>query len=171
MSGGRSRTICTWVRGPASGAVSSQPTTGARYVFGLSAGAVIALEAALRIPSIAKLALYEPPLETETITQRAWMPRYERELARGDLAAALVTVMKGTADRTALRLVPRALLEQGIRLGGKRSNQSLKAAVDGLAAVLPGARRVTLSGVGHTAADNAGKPELVAAELRSFFAG
>jgi pimeloyl-ACP methyl ester carboxylesterase len=145
--------------------------TGAHYVFGLSSGAVIALQAALRIPSITMLALYEPPLETETITQRAWMPRYERELARGDLAAALVTVMKGTADRTALRLVPRALLEQGIRLGGKRSNQSLKAAVDGLAAVLPGARRVTLSGVGHTAADNAGKPELVAAELRSFFAG
>ena len=48
-------------------------------------------------------------------------------------------------------------------LGGKRSNKSLEAAVDGLAAVLPGARRVTLSGVGHTAADNAGKPELVAA--------
>jgi pimeloyl-ACP methyl ester carboxylesterase len=196
--------------------------TGARYLFGLSSGAVIALEAALRIPGIAKLALYEPPLETETMTQRAWVPRYERELARGDLAAALVTVLKGTADRTALRFVPRALLEGGIRLGiraaarkplppgvvhpldliatvhydaivvaeaagplerfaslgckvlllgGKRSNQSLRAALDGLAAVLPGARRVTLSGVGHTAADNAGKPELVAAELQRFFAG
>jgi pimeloyl-ACP methyl ester carboxylesterase len=196
--------------------------TGAHYVFGLSSGAVIALQAALRIPSITMLALYEPPLETETMTQRAWVPRYERELARGDLAAALVTVLKGTADRTALRFVPRALLEVGIRLGiraaarkpsppgvvhpldliatihydaiivaeaagplerfaslgcevlllgGKRSNKSLEAAVDGLAAVLPGARRVTLSGVGHTAADNGGKPELVAAELRSFFDG
>ena len=91
--------------------------TGARYVFGLSAGAVIALEAALRIRSITKLALYEPPLETKTMTQRAWVPRYERELARGDLAAALVTVLKGTADKTALRFVPRALLKQGIRLG------------------------------------------------------
>jgi len=49
--------------------------TGALYVFGPSAGAVIALEAALRIPSITKLALYEPPLETETMTQRAWVPR------------------------------------------------------------------------------------------------
>ena len=194
--------------------------TGAHYVFGLSSGAVIALEAALRIPGIAKLALYEPPLETETMTQRAWVSRYERELARGDLAAALVTVLKGTADRTPFRFVPRILLEGGIRLGirsagrkpsppgvvhpldliatihydaivvaeaagrlerfatlgcevlllgGKRSNKSLGAAVDGLAEVLPGARRVTLSRVGHTAADNSGKPELVAAELRSFF--
>ena len=32
-----------------------------------------------------------------------------------------------------------------------------------------GPRRVMLSGVGHTAADNSGKPEFVAAELRSFF--
>lgn len=54
-------------------------------------------------------------------------------------------------------------------LGGKRNNKSLQAAVDGLAAVLQGARRVMLSGVGHTAADNSGKPEFVAAELRSFF--
>ena len=80
--------------------------TGARYVFGLSSGAVIALEAALRIRSITKLALYEPPLETETMTQRAWVPRYERALERGDLATALVTVLKGTADQTALRFVP-----------------------------------------------------------------
>jgi pimeloyl-ACP methyl ester carboxylesterase len=86
--------------------------TGAHYVFGLSAGAVIALHAALRIRNIAKLALYEPPLETETMTQRAWVPRYERELARGDLTATLVTVLKGTADRTPLRFVPRALLER-----------------------------------------------------------
>jgi hypothetical protein len=29
--------------------------------------------------------------------------------------------------------------------------------------------RVTLPGTGHTAADNSGKPELVAAQLRAFF--
>ena len=56
--------------------------TGAHDVFGLSAGAVIAIEAALRLPAITKLAVYEPPLETEQLQQRAWVPRYERELAR-----------------------------------------------------------------------------------------
>ena len=35
--------------------------------------------------------------------------------------------------------------------------------------VLPRARRVTLPGAGHTAADNSGKPGLVAAQLRAFF--
>jgi hypothetical protein len=36
--------------------------------------------------------------------------------------------------------------------------------------VLPRVRRVTLDGVGHLAADNRGKPQLVAAQLRTFFA-
>ena len=79
---------------------------GAHYVFGLNSGAVIALEAALRRANITKLALYEPPLKTATMTQGVWVPRHERELARGDLAASLVTVLKGTADKSALRFGP-----------------------------------------------------------------
>jgi hypothetical protein len=35
--------------------------------------------------------------------------------------------------------------------------------------VLPGARRITLPGAGHTAAGNSGKPELVATQLQAFF--
>jgi hypothetical protein len=85
---------------------------------------------------ITRLALYEPPLEFDGITQTAWLPRYERELAAGQSAAALVTIIKGTADRTAFRR---------------------------LSVALPRARRVTLPGTGHTAPDNSGKPELVAA--------
>ena len=54
-------------------------------------------------------------------------------------------------------------------LGGSRSARDLTAALDGVTAAIPLARRVTLPGVGHTAADNSGKPELVAAELRAFF--
>jgi hypothetical protein len=54
-------------------------------------------------------------------------------------------------------------------LGGAKSAQYLKAALDGLSAVLPHARRVTLPGVGHTAAADTDAPGLVAAELRSFF--
>ena len=194
--------------------------TRAHNVFGLSVGALIAVAAARTLPAITRLAVYEPPLEFDGIPQTAWLPRYERELAAGRLAAALVTIMKGTADRTAFRLLPRFLLtsalSQAIRatdrrpvphgmvsprdliptmhfdartvldaagalnrfaglscevllLGGARSARNLTAALDGLSAVLPRARRVTLPGTGHTAADNGGKPELVAAQLQAFF--
>ncbi len=162
--------------------------TGAHNVFGLSVGAVIAIEAARSLPGITKLALYEPPLSFDGITQTSWLPRYERELEAGQLASALVTIMKGTADRTAFRFVPRFLLVRALSraiqktdgkpmpaacevllLGGAKSARNLAAALDGLSTVFPGARRVTLPGVGHTAADNGGKPELVAAELRAFF--
>lgn len=90
--------------------------TQARNLFGLSVGAAIALEAARTRPAIARLALYEPPLEFDHITHTAWLPRYERELAAGRLADALVTALKGTADRTAFRLVPRFLLSTALGL-------------------------------------------------------
>jgi hypothetical protein len=46
----------------------------------------------------------------------------------------------------------------------------LRHAVEALSKVLPNAKRVDLPAVGHLAADNGGKPELVAKELRGFFA-
>jgi hypothetical protein len=55
-------------------------------------------------------------------------------------------------------------------LGGSRSAQNLTATLDGLNAVLPAARRVTMRGVGHTEADNRHQPALVAGQLREFFA-
>ena len=36
--------------------------TGAHYIFGLSSGAIIALQATLSLPSIQKAVIYEPPL-------------------------------------------------------------------------------------------------------------
>jgi len=57
--------------------------TGARDVFGLSAGALIALQATLTLPSLGKVALYEPPLAIGgDASMMAWVPRYEKELAR-----------------------------------------------------------------------------------------
>jgi len=54
-------------------------------------------------------------------------------------------------------------------IGGARSARNLTATLDRLSAVLPGTRRVTLPRTGHTAADNSGKPGLVATQLRTFF--
>ncbi|MBU2662866.1 alpha/beta hydrolase [Actinoplanes bogorensis] len=191
--------------------------TGAGYIFGLSSGAVIALQAALELPQIRRLALYEPPIWHDTTNPVAWRPRFEKELAAGRTASAFVTTVKGAGG---LRGVPRAaitpLVRLGIRLdgrsnrpadytslgrlvptmsqdatvveeaagpltrfagvgaetlllGGDRSPAYLKRVLTGLEGVLPQVRRVTLHGVGHLAADDRGKPELVAAELRKFF--
>lgn len=180
--------------------------TGARNVFGLSSGAVIALRAALELP-IERLALYEPPLKHDLHDPIAWLSRYERELSRGRTAAAFTTVVKGTGGarflpRAAMlplaglavrsseiaELVPTMRLDAAVvegaagplttyaavtadtlLLGGDRSPSYLKSVLNGLEPVLPKASRVTLSGVGHLAADNSGKPALVAAELRKFF--
>jgi len=90
--------------------------SGAHYVFGLSAGAVAAIETALVRPEITKLALYEPPLSFDGVVHAAWAPPYERELKAGKLGSALVTVMKATADRTAFRYVPRFLLAAPLNL-------------------------------------------------------
>lgn len=182
--------------------------TGAANVFGLSSGAVVALQGALELPRIERLALYEPPLRHGDFDPVAWLPRFEKELAAGRTAAAMVTVSQGTGD---FRHVPRAALipfvrlwmrsDPGVRalvptmrqdaavveqaggplsryaavtaetllLGGERSPAFLKGVLNGLEPVLPRVRRVTLDGVGHVAADNSGKPELVAEELRKFF--
>ncbi len=69
--------------------------TGAHNVFGVSVGAIICLEAALRLPTIRKLAIYEPPLFTDPATPAAIMKRYDKEMAEGRVAAALATTMKG----------------------------------------------------------------------------
>jgi pimeloyl-ACP methyl ester carboxylesterase len=202
-------------------------TTGAHNVFGLSSGALISLQAALILPGIHKVALYEPPLSINHSTPVDWLRRYDREVAEGKLGAAMVTAIRGTQTAPFfLRAVPRAFVERlmkaatrartyhhdagsaaseddvslralvptmhydaqlviesegslasfrGVQaevllLGGTKSAPYLKKALLGLERVLPHARRVTFAGAGHLAADNSGRPDLVAAELRRFFA-
>lgn len=197
--------------------------TRARNVLGVSAGALITLSAALSVPGIDRIALYEPPLALAgaRTSPLDWVPRYERAMSRGHLATALVACLKGTGDRDMFSRIPGPLLIPmvwaGLRkgldaggpddvpvktmlravqsdtrlvaemagqlerfrdvttrtllLGGTRSMGYLGAALDALEAVLPNARRVTLAGLGHIAADNNGQPDQVAPELRRFFAG
>ncbi|WP_250027695.1 alpha/beta fold hydrolase [Paractinoplanes maris] len=80
---------------------------------------------------------------------------------RGD--AAVVEQASGPLSRYA------AVTAETLLLGGERSPAYLNGVLTGLEPVLPRVRRVTLDGVGHVAADNSGKPERVAAELRKFF--
>src|SRR5947209_17841065 len=69
--------------------------TGAHYVFGVSAGGLICLQAALTLPAIHKADLYEPALIVNGSISAAFLPRYDKEMAQGKVAAALVTAMKG----------------------------------------------------------------------------
>jgi pimeloyl-ACP methyl ester carboxylesterase len=95
---------------------------GASRLFGLSAGGVIAIEAALVRPDITKLALYEPPLTFDGVVHGDWAPRYERQLDAGKAGAALVTVLKATADRTSpIRWIPQRPLAAALDFAIKRT--------------------------------------------------
>lgn len=102
--------------------------TGAHLVFGVSAGGLIALQAALTLPAIHKVALYEPALIVNGSASMAFLTRYDRELAEGKVAAALVTGMLGAQmGPPFLRLMPRWLLERVTAQGMERED---KAAAD-----------------------------------------
>lgn len=82
--------------------------TGARFVWGHSSGAFVALRAALTAPQIRKVVLYEPPLSEHGSISTSWIPRFDREVARGKPASALVTFVE--ADNLVPTYLPRWLL-------------------------------------------------------------
>ena len=201
--------------------------TGTHSVFGLSSGALISLQAALTLPAIHKIAIYEPPLYINGVPTAA-LQRLEKEIAQGKLAAALITGMKaGQMGPAAFRAMPywllkplvnkimtlenregsgeylpmkalaptlqydfqlvaemsgalesfRAINTEVLLLGGSKSPAYLKVALGALEKVLPHVTRVEFPGLDHAAAWNydkqrnpGGRPELVAQELRRFFA-
>lgn len=107
--------------------------TGASRVFGLSSGALIVLRTALVTPALDRIALYEPPLSIDGSVPTDWLARFDREIAAGKSAAALVTGMKGLAAEPSLfsriprfALVP--LLTVGARLQGGGSPEDVPVA-------------------------------------------
>ena len=87
--------------------------TGAHYVFGVSAGADICLQAALALPAIHRAALYEPALFLNNAVPAAFLARFDDEMARGKLAAAMVTAMKGAQMGPPIfNIMPRWMLER-----------------------------------------------------------
>lgn len=193
--------------------------TDSHNIFGLSSGAIVALQTAITLTAIQKIALYEPPLLVDSFEPVAWKARYERDLSKGNLAAAMVSIIKGTADSWSIGMLPRfilvplmkmaikgeamhakdddtslkvliptmhfdsqlvietegklesfkALKARLLLLGGTRSTSYLRAILDVLHKTLPHSHRVEIPRTGHLAADNDGKPEVVATELKHFF--
>lgn len=85
--------------------------SGAERVFGVSMGGLVALEVARTLPAVRRTAVYEPALLPRAGRYTDWLPRFDREIAAGDVAAALVTSMDGLdLAPPALRLMPRRLL-------------------------------------------------------------
>src|SRR5260221_2196951 len=98
--------------------------TGAHAVFGLSSGALICLEPALTLPAIHQAAIYEPPLFLSSSEPTAFVSRFGREMARGQVAAALVTAMKGARMGPPLfNVMPRLLLEALTNRGMKSEDK------------------------------------------------
>ncbi|MEP7284315.1 MAG: alpha/beta hydrolase [Chloroflexota bacterium] len=69
--------------------------TGAHNIFAVSVGATICLEAALTLPAIHKLAIYEPLLFPDSARPTAMIARFDQEMAQGKVAAALTTATQG----------------------------------------------------------------------------
>lgn len=85
--------------------------SGAEMVFGVSAGGLVALEAARRLPAIRKVAVYEPALLLDASRHTGWVSRFDEEMAQGNVAAALVTSMYGLELAPPIfKVMPRRLL-------------------------------------------------------------
>lgn len=86
--------------------------TNTHNIFGVSAGAIIALKASLVLPNIKKIALWEPPLAMDSTKGAAILNRYDKEIANGDISGALVTAMKGGKFAPPLfSMLPRFILK------------------------------------------------------------
>ncbi len=199
--------------------------TGAHNVFAVSSGGLICLQATRSLPGIHKVAIFEPPLFiNDSVMPTAVLTRFDRQMAQGKAAAALITAMKGAQmGPSFFNVMPNRLLEPLVKiamkveekkgsngyipmrelaptlhydfqlvvemnekidsfsdvsaevllLGGSKSPAYLKVALDALEMILPHVRRVEFPGLDHAAswnADRGGQPEVVAGELRRFFA-
>jgi pimeloyl-ACP methyl ester carboxylesterase len=86
--------------------------TDAHCVFGVSSGAIILLQAALTLPAFHKAAIFEPPLIINGSVPTDFLARYDREIAQGKVASALVTGMQGSQMGPPIfNVIPRWLLE------------------------------------------------------------
>jgi pimeloyl-ACP methyl ester carboxylesterase len=111
--------------------------TKARNIFGLSSGAIVTLQSACRISSIQKVAIYEPPFSIHGSTPTSWLPRFDSEVAKGDLAAAMVTVIKATGDFSLLTLIPRFILVSLLRVAVKADEKEARDGNVPISALIP----------------------------------
>lgn len=196
--------------------------TGAHSVFGTADGAFFALHAAITLPTILKVAAYEPVLLFGQPGQKefeATIEQYNRNIASGNLARTMVGLTKAEhADTGKVKAIPDFLLEllfnlvlssderrakgdnlsyrellptlgpelQLVRatkgtienyqsisaevlfLVGGKSNDFLKSTSVAMSNLLPHAHLVEIQDLAHGSAQDYGKPDSLAREIRHF---
>ena len=113
--------------------------TGATSLFGLSSGAVIALEATRTLEQVERAVVYEPPFYADGV-DRAGITRLHADIERNDLAAALLDALLTSWTAPALlgrvpRSVVRALARVALAVDDRRRGPGVT-----LRSLLPGAR-------------------------------
>jgi len=95
-----------------------QEATGASYLFGLSYGGLVALEAAMANQSpFEKIALYEPGIYLHSVpTDWEWLSEYEEDLDKQDYRGAFTTFVQG-ASQTFLSRVPKWFAKLNLCIG------------------------------------------------------
>ena len=85
--------------------------TGATWVFGLSSGAMITLEAARTLPQVSRAAVYEPPFYSDGMSHDG-IRQLNVEIAQGNIAAALITglLVAGMAPAV-VRILPKPVAQ------------------------------------------------------------
>jgi len=98
--------------------------TDASFVLGINSGALICLEATLSLPAIQKTALFEPPLSINSSIPTDFLDRFDREIAAGKIASALVTGMLGAKiGPPFLQKLPRWFLRGYVKYRLKREER------------------------------------------------
>jgi pimeloyl-ACP methyl ester carboxylesterase len=109
------------------------------------------------------------PLMKGVIDKEAKNKTNEGQLSLKSLIWAMQYDLRLVGQSEALIDQIRAVKADVLLLGGEKSAFFLKEVLGELGSRLPRAQRVTFPKAGHTAAENHGNPERVAAELKKFF--
>jgi len=109
------------------------------------------------------------PIMNRTIKADEKKTRKEGDMSLKALIATMPYDIQVVNDSNNMIEECKGLKAKVLLLGGKKSQPYLTQTLDALKAVIPQSKRIEFRKLGHTAADNDGRPELVANELRSFF--
>jgi pimeloyl-ACP methyl ester carboxylesterase len=146
-----------------------QAAGGTAYLYGISSGACLAMEAALQLgKKTPKLAMYEPPYAADTSMRQQWMDyrkNLDKAISEGRPGDAVVLFMKlvGTPDddRAAQVTATTLVMDGGANL---QFMPFMHASASALAKAMPHGQNRTLEGQTHDV-----KAEVIAPVLVEFF--